>query len=83
MAGRQRKLLFSCVLTLCCAFSLAAQARGGGGHSSAPSASAKNAGSTSDWHTHIHPQSPAASAKAGTFKPNKNRVDPYKNYKFR
>jgi len=106
-------LVWSIALTVCAGLNLPAQARGGGHSSSgsaAPRVNAKSSGSSSDWRTHIHPNSSQAAKKtrkpsvhdisvtkkvdtsspkmmsakpSGTFKANKSRVDPYKNYKFR
>jgi len=70
MARNQWSPWFLCSLALmvCLALSLPAQARGGGGHSSrsgsqAPNVGAKSSGSTSDWHTHIHPNATEAAKK--------------------
>jgi len=110
---RRRAVLGVIALAACAGWNFAAQGRGGGHGSSAPAASgggSKASGSTSDWRTHIHPNSAQAAKKtkkpslhdisitkkidssspkmmsakpSGTFKPNKNRIDPYKDYKFR
>ena len=114
MIERQRSswLLSSLLLMVCAGLNHPAQARGGGHGSSgsaAPRVSTKSSGSTSDWRTHIHPNSHQAAKKtkkptlhdisvtkkidtsspkmmsakpSGIFRPNKSRVDPYKNYKF-